>query len=370
MASWHLFCKVVDNFGDIGVAWRLARQLARDASRTVRLTVDDLPAFARIEARVDAARASQTVGDIAITRWDDDRWHALPDVAIELFGCGLPPRLLDAMVDAQRSGRRTPLWIDLEYLSAESWVDDFHAKPSPHPTLPLTKHFFYPGFTSRTGGVLVEPDAVATRDAFVSSRDATDAFWSRLRIPAPSADEKRLSVFAYRDGDSERRIARLVADAPEWSVVVHDATLSSAATTGRVHRIPFVAQDDYDRLLWACDANIVRGEDSFVRAQLAARPMVWHIYPQADDVHRTKLDAFATRYEAGLADEAARANRDLWHAWNGDGAALPAAWAAWRQSLPTLAAHADAWCRNLTARPTLVETLSAWVAERRGPLLN
>ncbi len=59
-----------------------------------------------------------------------------------------------------------------------------------------------------------------------------------------------------------------------------------------VQYLPFLPQHKYDDLLASCDLNFVRGEDSFVRAQLAGRPLVWHIYPQAEDAHLTKLQAF------------------------------------------------------------------------------
>ena len=38
-----------------------------------------------------------------------------------------------------------------------------------------------------------------------------------------------------------------------------------------VQALPFIRQQDYDTLLWCCDFNAVRGEDSFVRAQWAGR---------------------------------------------------------------------------------------------------
>jgi uncharacterized repeat protein (TIGR03837 family) len=63
-----------------------------------------------------------------------------------------------------------------------------------------------------------------------------------------------------------------------------------------LHVIPFIAQDDHDKLLWSCDINFVRGEDSSVRAQWAARPFVWHLYPQSEQAHLAKLRAFTDRY--------------------------------------------------------------------------
>ena len=44
MRSWDIFCKVIDNYGDMGVCWRLAADLASRAHR-VRLWVDDLAAL-------------------------------------------------------------------------------------------------------------------------------------------------------------------------------------------------------------------------------------------------------------------------------------------------------------------------------------
>src|SRR5436190_1180092 len=157
---------------------------------------------------------------------------ALPDVVVEAFGCGLP----DSYIQAMAASSRPPIWINLEYLSAEPWVESAHGLPSPQPRLPLTRYFYFPGFTARTGGNVPHARQSLTR--------------GRLTL----------------------------------------ATL------------PFVTQDDYDRLLWHCDVNIVRGEDSFVRAQWAAQPFVWHIYPQADDAHRVKLEEFLRRFEVGLED--------------------------------------------------------------------
>ena len=74
------------------------------------------------------------------------------------------------------------------------------------------------------------------------------------------------------------------------------AARTRGALTVRV--LPFVPQDDYDRLLWACDVNFVRGEDSFVRAQWAGQPFLWHIYLQDENLHHVKLRAFLQRYAA------------------------------------------------------------------------
>jgi uncharacterized repeat protein (TIGR03837 family) len=122
--------------------------------------------------------------------------------------------------------------------------------------------------------------------------------------------------------------------------------------------VPFVDQDAFDRRLRACDLAIVRGEDSFVRAQWACVPLVWHIYPQDDDAHRAKLDAFAARFATGLAEPARRDWIDFQQAFNaGDGAAAAAAWPALREALPQLRQHARAWASGLAAMPDLATQL-------------
>jgi uncharacterized repeat protein (TIGR03837 family) len=83
-----------------------------------------------------------------------------------------------------------------------------------------------------------------------------------------------------------------------------------------VQVLPFVRQDQYDPLLWSCDFNAVRGEDSFVRAQWAGRPLLWHIYQQEEDVHLDKLEAFLALYVKDLSEPAREAISGLWRAWN------------------------------------------------------
>ncbi|WP_034176361.1 elongation factor P maturation arginine rhamnosyltransferase EarP, partial [Burkholderia ambifaria] len=159
-----LFCTVIDNFGDIGVCWRLARQLAHEHGWQVRLFIDDLHTFARLLAGVDPDAGRQTIDGIVVEHWHAEVGDALEiaDVVIEAFACELPGAYLAAM--ARRT--RRPVWINLEYLSAEDWVADFHLRPSPHPRYPLLKTFFFPGLSAGTGGVLKERDLDARRTAF------------------------------------------------------------------------------------------------------------------------------------------------------------------------------------------------------------
>ena len=144
-----IFCNVIDNYGDIGVSWRLARQLANEYGLTVRLWVDDLASLARLCPEADDTLAQQLCRGVEVRHWGEDfSVVRAADLVIEAFGCRLPQAYLDAMA-AQHT-----VWVNLEYLSAEDWVAGCHKLPSPRP--PLTRYFFFPGFTRETGGLLLE----------------------------------------------------------------------------------------------------------------------------------------------------------------------------------------------------------------------
>jgi uncharacterized repeat protein (TIGR03837 family) len=375
---WDIFCAVVDNFGDVGVAWRLARQLAREHGLAVRLFVDHLPVLARLAPQIDPARSMQTALGVEVRRWDGP--HAALDlppgaVVIEAFGCGLPAPYLAAMAGCDRQ----PVWINLEYLSAEPWIESCHGLASRHATLPLTRYFFFPGFTAASGGLLRERDLLAARDRLRAAPRERAALWQMLGLAEPAQGTLVASLFCYANAALPVALDAWAAGAGPLLCVVPDDSAATAverwlggpAPEGRpiirgrltLARVPFMAQDDYDRLLWACDINFVRGEDSFVRAQWAARPLVWHVYPQTQDAHRLKLEAFAARYCAGLQPEAAAAWRSFLQAWNGSGDAA-ASWPALAAARAALGARAAHWAAALAEDTDLASALVKFCTDR------
>ncbi|WP_310445983.1 elongation factor P maturation arginine rhamnosyltransferase EarP [Thiobacillus sp.] len=379
MRTWDIFCKVIDNYGDIGVSWRLARSLAHEQGSRVRLLVDDLAAFQRIRPEIQPDRAQQVCEGVTVCAWQQEAVFGEPaEAVIEAFGCTLP----DVYVAAMATRIPSPVWINLEYLSAESWVGAHHGLPSPHPQLPLTKYFFFPGYTRQTGGLLRERDLLARRSAFVQHE--IEAYWRALGLAAPVPGEWRISLFAYENPalaellDAWRSGAdpvtllvpegRILPQLAKWlglgALQAGDAIRRDAL---QVQVLPFASQDDYDRLLWACDLNFVRGEDSCVRAQWAARPLVWQAYPQAEGAHHDKLEALLALYTEGLEPPAAQAVRDAWRRWNGVPGApdMAACWAGWRAQRDVLGAHAAAWQARLADQPGLVETLVEFVENKR-----
>ncbi|HET9663207.1 MAG TPA: elongation factor P maturation arginine rhamnosyltransferase EarP, partial [Burkholderiales bacterium] len=161
--TWDIFCRVVDNYGDAAVCWRLAQQLTAEHEAIVRLWIDDLTPLHALCHGVKGGLACQTVGSVEIRAWPA-AWQAVPpaEIVIEAFGCGLPHAYVDAMVQSSTH----PVWIVLEYLSAESWVPGHHGLPSPHPRWGIPRYFFFPGFVEGTGGILREKGLMARREAF------------------------------------------------------------------------------------------------------------------------------------------------------------------------------------------------------------
>lgn len=367
-ATWDIFCSVVDNYGDIGVTWRLARQLVAEHGLAVRLWVDDLEAFVRLCPQADGQALRQVQQGVEIGLWGSD-WQAVTpaDVVIEAFACELPAVYIEAMARREQK----VLWLNLEYLSAEDWVEGCHGLPSLQSN-GLSKFFFFPGFSAGSGGLLRERELLARRRAFQADEGARQAFLRGLGV-APLAGARLISLFAYENAALAGWLEVLAAGPQVTQLLVPEGRILSSLQAwlggpllqvgdtlqrGQLHIqvLPFMQQDQYDRLLWSCDFNAVRGEDSFVRAQWAGRPLLWHIYPQADDAHLEKLDAFLRLYTEGLSADAQVALTGLWHAWN-RGGALAQSWNQLLQSWPEQQENAEQWCLKRGSQADLAAAL-------------
>ncbi len=351
--QWDLFCRVIDNHGDIGVCWRIARGLTTRGER-VRLWVDDASALAWM--------APDGAPGVTVLPWPEvDIGVELGDVVIEAFGCELPTAFLHRMAGA----RQPPRWINLEYLSAEPFAERAHKLASP-PTRGaaqgLRKWFFYPGFTPRTGGLLREPDL------FQRQHDFDARAWLNAADATPATGERVVSLFCYEPSAVAALLDRLALQPTLLLATTGHAARQVRALLGptlrrgllRARVLPALTQQDFDHLLWASDLNFVRGEDSFVRAQWAAKPFVWQIYPQSDGVHLVKLDAFLTRFLAHADADLAHGVRRVWHAWNQESIdpVLPdlADASAWQR-------HCELWRTERRLQPDLVSQLLEFVCE-------
>lgn len=411
---WDIFCQVIDNFGDIGVCWRLAANLAARGQQ-VRLWLDDASALAWM--------APQEVPGVQVLPWPVQVPEGgMGEVVVEAFGCAVAPAVLAAMAQqaqqanrAPASGRTggergfSPVWINLEYLSAEPYVERCHALPSPvfsGPGAGLTRHFFYPGFTAGTGGLLREPDLLERQAQFdrsawrerqgvaASARVvalfcyepvALPALLEQLACAAPHSHllvtpgRATAAVQALETGEGPQRPNKAGRTHPAPDAVGAAAAIGAAnaalpaalenpqksSLQGRlrlggqlsISYLPAVDQAQFDHLLWASDLNLVRGEDSLVRALWAGQPLVWQIYPQGDMAHHGKLHAFLDWLQAP-------ASLRRFHAvWNG----------VETGPLPTLdASTLQAWAEcvqaaraRLLAQANLATQLLGFVDKRR-----
>ncbi|MFT0531267.1 elongation factor P maturation arginine rhamnosyltransferase EarP [Castellaniella hirudinis] len=356
---FDLFCRVIDNYGDAGVCWRLARQL-RALGHPVRLWIDRLAPLAALAPAIQVRRATQTWAGVTVNDWAQAA-HTPPPrqgVVIEAFGCTLPSPYQAAMA-AQEC-----LWINLEYLSAEAWVDGCHGLPSPQAG-GLKKFFYFPGFSPASGGLLREPDLFARhgqarrQDRFQRLQALTGldtCGWAR--------DAWLILLFCYPDAPLDGlRTALSRLDRPVYVLTPgHAPPGFDSLGAMRVLPFDFVPQDRFDALLWCCDLNFVRGEDSLVRAIWAGAPLVWHIYRQAEAAHLDKLNAWLDRAQWPAPARA------LTLAWNQeDDAALardlaaalaPAPWAQWRR-------RSRNWARDLARQPDLAQSLVAFCLHHR-----
>lgn len=307
---YWLFCTVIDNFGDIGVSWRLAQSLQNNLNAEVWLWIDNTAALSTLVPEIHTLPAQYQ--NIHIRAWQEGKWADLnhapaPQVVIETFACTLPDSVLSVIQHQHAT------WINWEYLSAEDWAIRTHAMPSLQSS-GVAKYFWQMGFSPDSGGLLRESDYLTQYQSFTLEQQQK---WRSLhQLPPKPSHRIEWLWFGYAS--------------PIWSKWLHtlqslDIPLSIYLSGGQIlqslkndgflppyfgengekhwisgslelHILPFLPQSEFDRLLWSVDAHIIRGEDSFVRSQYTGKPFFWHIYQQEEQAHIIKLDAFWQKF--------------------------------------------------------------------------
>ncbi len=307
---WDVFCRIIDNFGDIGICWRLSQQLAHEHHLQVRLFIDDLVLTKNIIPALNCKLKSQIINHVEIFTWQSANTIQPADVALETFSCQLPADYLAAM-------QGSTVWVNLEYLSAESWVADFHARSSNNTT--PARHFFFPGFTEATGGLIRESDVFQKNQLTANKQEKKT---NTLKISLFCYPHAPISDLLKAMAESNQHIDCYV---PTSSILPHIADFFNLDTIEadsilnkknlNVHIVPFLSQADYDQLLASCDMNFVRGEDSWIRAIWAGKPFIWQPYLQSENTHLTKLNAFLDLFYADFEAHAKAAVYKAHLAW-------------------------------------------------------
>lgn len=314
-----VFCTVIDNWGDAGVCWRLSRQLCREWQAQVRLWID---APEVLQPWLNECAHDE---DLTVYAWNDTvNWqNTIPaEWVIEAFACQIPEPYIERM----KSLAVKPKWFNLEYLSAEPWVESHHLLCSPQ-SGGLNKVFYFPGLTEKTGGLLRERDLLARRDAFVAEHSE---YWQTCTGFLPTHNALKISVFGYEhlplmqwlpalmQGEPTVQLAvaagkAQVAFANAWQQLDYRPPEHGHYAQGNLSAVflPMLTQTEYDQLLWSADINTVRGEDSLARTIWAGKPFFWDIYKQDDGAHWDKLRAFCVAYMR----QADALSANLWTQW-------------------------------------------------------
>jgi uncharacterized repeat protein (TIGR03837 family) len=309
-----ILCRVVDNFGDIGVVYRLARALsACQPQPRLRLIVDNLEAFASMAPGLDPRLELQEFRGWTLCAWGSEaagyprvveEFRRRPaQLILECFACGRPD-WLDRLLFEEGAGR-SALIVNLEYLTAEDYADEFHKLPSLTRSPLVRKVNFMPGFSPRTGGLIIDPD-------FSRAQGSTKKDCAAELALGPGAEASFwVTVFTYeRDFSALTRElmafeSRRREENPDFSILVLAAAGKSQTPflqAWEAHQRPFAVkalsflpQEAWDRLLSQSDFSLVRGEDSLSRACLFGRPFAWQAYPQEGRHHLVKVRAFLTK---------------------------------------------------------------------------
>ena len=350
-----ILCKVVDNYGDIGFVYRLARNITELYPDTeLRLVVSDLPSFAAMAPFVKEGLARQSARGWQIFDWNkedvctEEFSRRIPDVILQCFQCQRPEWLDRILFDPEQ--KKIVRIVNLEYLTAESWADDFHLLKSGTRSILVKKVNFMPGFTKKTGGLVmdssflsslqnkeaaletIQDDLMAKAGTGAGTRSAASSGISSVVSANGQKEAEADSVQALRDANTfcvtifayKRNFTHVVGALKSFMEErqkenpffrIHAFVAAGLACSPfeeawkeegcpfAITKLPYLSQEAWDALLCSSDFNFVRGEDSFARACLCGKPFVWHAYPQDEELHLVKAGAVLERMESFFEDK-------------------------------------------------------------------
>lgn len=309
LKTLDIFCEIIDNYGDIGVVYRTAKELQKIFPESkIRVFLNRLDEFKKINSQV-IDLPSQNIDGIEYITFDYLRDNAnkllTAQVIIEAFGCQIPEEYIEIAYD------NSELLINLEYLSAEDWIEDFHLQSSPLGRGKLKKVFFMPGFTEKSGGVIADSNYLERIQRVLENKE----FYEKKYLSDIEDRENKIvgTLFSYEKNftplledlkkldkdvvilamgektqDSLRKILK--------NFSIEDFRNSLKYGKIEIKFLNFLNQEEYEELINIVDFNFVRGEDSFIRAVLTGKPYMWHIYCQEEYAHMDKIEGFLDKY--------------------------------------------------------------------------
>lgn len=310
--SIDIFCEIIDNFGDIGVVYRISKELKKIFQNVrIRMVLNRLEEFKAINKKVKDIDFQEIDGLICVTEKyvkENAETFGTADVFIEAFGCNVPEEYI------KRAKENSKLWINLEYLSGEKWIEDFHLCESLIDSKTLKKIFYMPGFSEKSGGVIIDSGFLERKEYGKNNREEV------LKKYFPNVDIKDKligTVFSY-----EKNFDNLLEVLKDYKretflILMGEKTQKSFSEIlqkklrenfgkiikyGKITMMyaDFLSQEEYEEVISAADFNFTRGEDSFVRGILLEKPFMWHIYLQEEKAHMDKIKAFTERFRESV----------------------------------------------------------------------
>ncbi len=310
--SIDIFCEIIDNFGDIGVVYRISKELKKIFQNVrIRIVLNRIEEFKAINKKVKDTDYQEIDGLICVTEKyvkDNIKTFGVSDVFIEAFGCNVPEEYV------KQAKENSKLWINLEYLSGEKWIEDFHLCQSLIDSKILKKIFFMPGFSEKSGGVIIDSGFLGRMKYGKENRDEVfKKYFKDLDLK----DKFIGTVFSYEKNFEnlletlknyeKETVLLLMGEKTQKSfseILKKNLTedYGNIVKYGKITMVysDFFSQEEYEEIISASDFNFTRGEDSFVRGIVLGKPFMWHIYLQEEKAHMDKIKAFTERFKESI----------------------------------------------------------------------
>ncbi len=310
--SIDIFCEIIDNFGDIGVVYRISKELKKIFQNVrIRIVLNRLEEFKAINKKVKDVDYQEIDGLICVTEKyvkENMESFGVSDVFIEAFGCNVPEEYVKAAKENSK------LWINLEYLSGEKWIEDFHLCESLIDSKTLKKIFFMPGFSEKSGGVIIDSGFL---ERMKYGKENRDEVFKKYFKDFDLKDKFIGTVFSYEKNFEnlletlknyeKETVLLLMGEKTQKSfseILKKNLTedYGNIVKYGKITMIysDFFSQEEYEEIISASDFNFTRGEDSFVRGIVLGKPFMWHIYLQEEKAHMDKIKAFTERFKESV----------------------------------------------------------------------
>lgn len=378
-----ILCKVVDNFGDIGFVYRLAKNLREiNPHYEIRLVVNDLHSFQKIAPKIKLNSAEQIFCGMKI--FDSNAEEICkaefsknpPSIILECFQCGRPnwldeilfapqsqEKICDKKIGENFSQNKSTCFdanagkifqiINIDYLTAEDYAEEFHCLKSATRSAFVKKVNFMPGFTAKTGGVILDEPFIANWRAHFEKKSEKEKcenldcdkrlarqdfsfaeFSAQLRADL----SQKILIFSYQKNFSPMiRAFQKICDKNLSQIQIFLAQGIGKESFLECYRkfcdsrkfnlsqivlneLDFLSQENWDEMLLQMDVLFVRGEDSLARACLCGKPFVWNAYPQKtpqdENYHLVKVRALLEKMRPHFSENEFAIIEKFWLLYN------------------------------------------------------